>query len=89
MPVAINCCFLPRTMLGFVGVTEMDTSVAAVTVRVVDPDMLPLVAFTVVLPVVTLVASPALPAALDTVATVAFVEVQVAAVVKSWVELSV
>ena len=29
------------TMLGLVGVTAMDTSVAGVTVTIVDPDMLP------------------------------------------------
>ena len=61
----------------------MDTSFAAVTVSVVDPEMLPLVAVIVVLPVAAPVARPSLPEALDTVATVAFVEVQVAAVVKS------
>ena len=75
-------------MLGFVGVTEMDTSVAAVTVRVVDPDIPPLVAFKVVLPVATLVARPSLPVALETAATEEFVEDQVAAAVKSWVVLS-
>ena len=61
----------------------MDTSFAAVTVSVVEPDTLPTAAAMAVLPVATLVARPSLPEALDTVATVAFVEVQVAAVVKS------
>ena len=87
--MALNCCFVPLAMLELVGVTAMDTSFAAVTVSVVEPDTLPTAAAMVVLPVATLVARPLLPEALDTVATVAFVEVQVAAVVKSWVELSV
>jgi len=37
-------------MLGLAGVTEMDTSVAAVTVRLVVPEMLPEVAVRVVVP---------------------------------------
>ena len=84
----MSCCFVPLAMLGLVGVTEMDTSVAAVTVRVVDPDMLPRAAVTVVPPVATLVAKPLLPAALDTAATETFVEDQVTVVVRSWVVLS-
>ena len=39
--MAVNCCVVPLTMLGLVGVTAMDTSVAGVTVTIVDPDMLP------------------------------------------------
>ena len=84
----MNCCFVPRTMLAFVGVTAMDTSFAAVTVRVVEPETLPSVAAMVVLPTATLVARPLLPAALDTVAAEVLVEVQVAVVVRSCVELS-
>jgi hypothetical protein len=47
-------------MLGFMGVTPIDTRVAAVTARVVDPDTLPRVAVIVVVPGLTAVASPAL-----------------------------
>jgi len=50
VPVAVNCLVVPLATLGLVGVTAMETSVAAVTVRVVDPDMSPDVAVTVVLP---------------------------------------
>ena len=84
----MNCCLVPFAMLGVVGVTAMETSVAAVTVRVVAPDTLPDVAEIVVLPVAALVAKPALPEALETVATEVLVEDQVAVVVKSWVVLS-
>ena len=82
------CFLVPRAMLAFVGVTAMDTSFAAVTVRVVEPETLPSVAAMVVLPTATLVARPLLPAALDTVAAEVLVEVQVAVVVRSCVELS-
>ena len=34
VPVAVNCSVSPLAMLGFGGVTAMDTSVAAVTVNV-------------------------------------------------------
>lgn len=69
VPVAVNCCVVPRGVLGSAGVTAMDTSVAGVTVKVLDPDTLPKVAVTVVLPTlvplatpeVLIVAMPALP----------------------------
>ena len=79
----MSCCLVPLAMLGLVGVTAMDTSFAAVTVRVVEPDMLPLVAVMVALPVPTLVAKPSLPEALETAATEDFVDDQVAATVRS------
>src|SRR4029077_4993347 len=41
VPVAVNCCCVPAATLWFVGVTAIDTSVAAVTVRVVFPIMFP------------------------------------------------
>jgi hypothetical protein len=41
VPVAVNCCFVPFAIEGFAGVTAIDTSVAAVTVKVVDPVMPP------------------------------------------------
>ncbi len=75
-------------MLGLVGVIAMDTSVAGVTVRAVDPDMLPDVAVIVVDPVATAVANPLEPAALLIVATPVLDELQVTAVVKFCVVLS-
>ncbi len=75
-------------MLGLVGVIAIDTSVAGVTVRVVDPDMLPDVAVIVVDPVATEEANPLEPAALLIVATARADELQVTAVVRSCVVLS-
>jgi hypothetical protein len=75
-------------MLGLVGVIAMDTSVAGVTVRVVDPHMPPNVAVTVVDPVATAVADPLELAALLIVATVRADELQVTAVVRFCVVLS-
>jgi hypothetical protein len=83
VPVAVNCRVVPSTMLGLVGVIAMDTSVAAVTVSVVDPDVLPNVAVIVVEPTVTDVARPLEPAALLMVATPAVSEFQVTDVVRS------
>jgi hypothetical protein len=37
VPVAVNCSVVPFTIEGFAGVTAIDTSAAAVTVRVVEP----------------------------------------------------
>jgi hypothetical protein len=75
-------------MLGLVGVIAIDTSVAGVTVRVVDPDMLPDFAVIVVDPVATGVADPLEPAALLIVATAISDELQVTAVVRFCVVLS-
>jgi hypothetical protein len=63
----------------------MDTSVAGVTVRVVDPDMLPDAAVIVVDPVAMGEANPLEPAALLIVATSVSDELQVTAVVRSCV----
>ncbi len=75
-------------MLGLVGKTAMETSVAAVIVSVVDPDTLPNVAVIVVVPAVTEVASPCEPAALLTVATFIAEDVQVTEFVRFCVVLS-
>ena len=75
-------------MLGLVGVIAMDMSNAGVTVRAVDPDMLPDVAVIVADPVSTKEANPLEPASLLIVATARFDELQVTAVVKSCVVLS-
>ena len=72
-------------MLGFVGVTARDTSVAGVTVRVVEPAMLPDVAVIVVEPTATEVARPLEPAALLIVAMAVLDELQVTAAVRFWV----
>ena len=66
----------------------MDTSVAGVTVSVVDPDTLPDAAVIVVEPAATGVANPLEPAALLIVATPVLDELQATAVVRFCVELS-
>ena len=50
VPVATNCSVVPLAMLGFTGVIAMDTRLVQLTVRVVEPDLLPDFAQTVVLP---------------------------------------
>jgi hypothetical protein len=75
-------------MPGSVGVIAMDTSVAGVTVRVVDPDMPPEVAVIVVDPAATEEADPLEPAALLIAATPVLDKLQVNAVVRSCVVLS-
>lgn len=72
---------MPRAIEGFWGETAIETRVAGVTVSVVDPVMDPEAAVTVVLPIESADATPWL----FTVATLGFVVVQVATVVKSWV----
>jgi len=72
-------------MLGFVGPMARDTSVAVVTVRVVDPATPPTAAVIVVVPAAIDVALPLEPAALLMEATALFEEVQLADCVKSWV----
>jgi hypothetical protein len=76
-------------MLGLAGVTEIDTRLAAVTVRLVLPEMDPLVAEMVVLPAAAELARPCEPAALLIVAALVLLEAQVTWVVRFWVELSV
>jgi hypothetical protein len=60
LPVAINCCFVPNAIEEFPGVTAIETRVALVTVRVVDPLTVPEVAAMTAAPGPTPVASPAL-----------------------------
>jgi hypothetical protein len=66
----------------------MDTSVAAVTVRTVEPEMLPEVAVIVVVPAATGVTIPLEPAVLLIAATVADDELQVTDAVISCLLLS-
>src|ERR1700730_3634515 len=42
VPVAVNCWVLPLAIDGFTGVTAIDTSVAAVTVRLTPGEVTPL-----------------------------------------------
>lgn len=79
MPVAVNCCVVPSGSVGSAGVTAIETSTAGVTVSVVEPLIVPEVAVTVVLPNVTLMATPRLL----TVATVELVVVHVAELVRT------
>ncbi len=75
-------------MLGLVGLTPIDSSVAFVTVAVVVPLTPPCVAVIVLWPGVSPVASPLLPAALLIVATPVLDDAQVTELVRSWVVLS-
>jgi hypothetical protein len=84
VPVAVNCSFVPFAIEGFAGVTAIDTNVADVTVRIVEPLMPADVASILLVPAATAVAKP--PAAI--VATVVVTELQVAVLVKFCVELS-
>jgi hypothetical protein len=75
-------------MLGFVGVTSIETSSKFVTVKSLVPETLPSVAVIVVVPVATELAAPSLPAALLIVAVSGLLELQVTAAVRSCVVLS-
>jgi hypothetical protein len=59
VPVAVNCCVAPLAIDGFAGVTAIDCSVAAVTVRTVEPLIAPEVAVIVEFPTPAPVARPA------------------------------
>jgi hypothetical protein len=48
--VAVNCSVIPRTIEGLAGVTVIETSVAGVTVRTVEPEILPNLAVIVAVP---------------------------------------
>jgi hypothetical protein len=86
--VAVNCCVVPLTIFGLVGLTAMEMSVAEVTVSEVDPETLPNVAVIVVEPAAIALANPSEPAALLMVAQYSADESQATAVVRSCVELS-
>jgi len=66
---------------GFAGVTAIETTVAGVTVRVVDPLTVPELAATVVVPTPVPVARPTL----EMVATAGAEELQVTVLVRFWV----
>jgi hypothetical protein len=80
----VNCCVFPTPTDGFTGVTAIETSVAAVTVSVVDPFTVPEVAEIVEVPAFKPEARP--PALMVAVAVVD--EAQVTLLVKFCVLLS-
>lgn len=78
LPVAVNCCPAPCTMVGANGVTAIDASVAAVTLRLAEPVIEPEVATTLAVPLACPVTMPealtfTTPAG-DTLQTTAFVK---------------
>jgi hypothetical protein len=77
-PEAANCWAAPLAMLGLAGVTEIDKSVAGLTVSVVEPVTLPDIAVIVVVPAARHDARPFDPAALLIAATDVLDELQVA-----------
>jgi len=86
--MAVNCLDMPSAMLGLVGDTWIETSVAEVTVSKVLPETAPDVAVIVAEPASTEDASPLDPAVLLIAAIAVFDELQVTDAVRSCVELS-
>ena len=83
LPVAVNCCWVPKAMLGTAGATAIETKMAAVTVNVTGIETTdPEAAVIVVLPAARDVAKPLVPDALLIAATEPDEEAQVAAVVR-------
>ncbi len=76
-PVAVNCCAIPRGMLGLAGVTAIEVTTAEVTLRVVDPEIAPRVAEMLVLPAASAFASPCVGMLALIVAAAVFEEFQV------------
>ena len=73
----MNCCVVPKAIEAFAGDKAIEDNAAALTVSVVEPEMAPDIAVMVVCPVLTLVASPLVPAVLLMVAIVKMLDVQV------------
>ena len=86
--MAVNCLVVPSALFGLVGVIAKDTSVAGVTVRVVDPEVLPDEAVIVVAPAATEVARPMEPEVLLIVAMGEAEDAHVTEEVRSCVVLS-
>ena len=87
VPVAPKAWSVPSAIEGFPGVTSIDTSAAAVTVRGSEP-LIPLPGSRAVIavpPIAALAARPSLAGALDTLATAGSDELQVSAAVRSCV----
>lgn len=74
VPVAANCWVVPAGIDAPCGVTASDTSAGAVTVSVLEPTIVPIVAVILVVPWLTLVANPALILATDGAEEVHFTE---------------
>ncbi len=89
VPVAVNGCDLPSGIEGFGGLTEIETRVAFVTVRVVEVTTEPRMAVIGDVPGPMPVAWPAVPEELLIAATPALEEFQVTSVVRSCVLPSV
>lgn len=70
IPIALNCCVVPLTMVGLTGMTVMDDKVGALIVNVVAPDNPFNAALIVLEPTATPVASPLESLAFDIVALV-------------------
>lgn len=75
----MNCSVVPSGIVGIAGVTAIERSTAGLTVKVVEPLIVPSVAVAVTLPNPTLLATPWLL----TVAIAALAVVQVAVVVRT------
>jgi hypothetical protein len=73
VPVAVNCSVLVVPIVGFAGVTAIETSVAGVTVRVAEPFTAPKTALILLDPVPRAVTIPPVV----TVATLVVCELQV------------
>jgi hypothetical protein len=82
VPVAVNACVVPSAIAGVAGATAIDTNAAALTVSVVEPLIVPIVAVIFAVPVPTLLATPCAPAALLIVATVGVSELQLTVLVR-------
>ena len=88
MPVAVNCSEVPAAIDGFVGVTAIEASVAAVTESNIEPVCPERLDEMAEVPTATPVASPMEPLAFEIVATLVVAELQVACLVMSCVVLS-
>jgi hypothetical protein len=84
VPVAVNCCVVPFTIVGLTGVTASDTNAGATTVSTVEPVKPLSVAEILEVPCAKVVASPALLI----VATAGVAEAHVTWLVRFCVELS-
>jgi hypothetical protein len=87
MPFAVNGSSVPFAIVGFVGLTWIEFSTAAVTVTVTEPASMVVgsVAETTAVPTATALTSPSEPAAFETLATPDAVELHVSVVVRSLV----
>ena len=88
LAVAVSAWLVPAGRVGFAGASVIETSLAAVTVTVVEALIVPSVACTRLVPIATAVSVPSSPVALLTVATVVVSLDQVTLPVMSTLELS-